>query len=217
VSGTVTAIGARVEARQANAGLRAGAEQGRGADCFQRPLVPRSRFQPQLTPSVRSHGDTSVSITRFFTNTLGANLKNARWSWGAEEPMTNRIFLRLWKDQIETLNDGERILVLVARDQSRNTSRGSPGFGERRTHIEKIRNGAEGFGVVCTAADPDTDEARTIVEFDQDTLLRLGAITEENGRTYARIEAWIESSKHFWRAPPELSTARQSAVLHGVR
>src|SRR5690349_4327298 len=29
------------------------AEQGRGADCFQRPLVPRSRFQQQLTPSVR--------------------------------------------------------------------------------------------------------------------------------------------------------------------
>jgi hypothetical protein len=28
------------------------AEQGRGADGFQRPLVPRSRFQPQLTPSV---------------------------------------------------------------------------------------------------------------------------------------------------------------------
>jgi hypothetical protein len=29
------------------------AEQGRGADCLQRPLVPRSRFQQQLTPSVR--------------------------------------------------------------------------------------------------------------------------------------------------------------------
>jgi hypothetical protein len=29
------------------------AEQGPGADCCQRPLVPRSRFQPQLTPGVR--------------------------------------------------------------------------------------------------------------------------------------------------------------------
>ena len=30
-----------------------GAEQGPGADGFQRPLVPRSRFQPQLRPGVR--------------------------------------------------------------------------------------------------------------------------------------------------------------------
>ncbi len=29
------------------------AEQGRGADSFQRPLVPRSRFQPQLPPGIR--------------------------------------------------------------------------------------------------------------------------------------------------------------------
>ena len=29
-----------------------GAQQGRGADGLQRPLVPRSRFQPQLTPGV---------------------------------------------------------------------------------------------------------------------------------------------------------------------
>jgi hypothetical protein len=28
------------------------AEQGPGADCFQRPLVPRARFRQQLRPSV---------------------------------------------------------------------------------------------------------------------------------------------------------------------
>jgi hypothetical protein len=35
------------------------AEPGRGADGFQRPLVPRSRFQPQLRPSV---GRLSMTI-----------------------------------------------------------------------------------------------------------------------------------------------------------
>jgi hypothetical protein len=29
--------------------------KGPGADCFQRPLVPRSRFQQQLRPSVGRH------------------------------------------------------------------------------------------------------------------------------------------------------------------
>jgi hypothetical protein len=33
------------------------AEQGRGADGFQRPLLRRARFQPQLTPSVSSLRD----------------------------------------------------------------------------------------------------------------------------------------------------------------
>ena len=33
-------------------GAQGGAEQGRGADCFQCPLLRRSRFQQQLTPGV---------------------------------------------------------------------------------------------------------------------------------------------------------------------
>ena len=32
-------------------------EQGRGADALQRPLVPRFRFQPRLTPGVRHRSD----------------------------------------------------------------------------------------------------------------------------------------------------------------
>lgn len=40
-----------------------------------------------------------MSINRFFTHVLGAQLKNPRWSWGAGDTSTNRIYLRVWDDQ----------------------------------------------------------------------------------------------------------------------
>jgi len=37
------------------------AEQARAGDGFQRPLVPRSRFQPRLTPGVRHQKFTAMA------------------------------------------------------------------------------------------------------------------------------------------------------------
>jgi putative restriction endonuclease len=124
----------------------------------------------------------AMKINQFFNETLGGNLRNPRWSWGAVDPMTNRVFLRAWEDLIDRAEDGERILV--ARDKP---LRRSNGFPERRDHIAQIQNGATAFGVLCTAVDPDTTEARAIKSFDESRLLQLGELTHENGKTYARV------------------------------
>ena len=42
------------------------AEQGRGADGFQRPLPRRSRFQPQLTPGVDMTSDVKSWLMIFY-------------------------------------------------------------------------------------------------------------------------------------------------------
>lgn len=123
-----------------------------------------------------------MNINRFFTDTLGAQLKNPRWSWGATDPLNHRVYLRVWQDGIHKSATGERIHI--ARDKPR---RESNGFAERHAHIDLIRAGAEGFGVVCTAVDPDTSGTREIASFDEDFLIRFGSITEENGNTYAEI------------------------------
>jgi hypothetical protein len=94
-----------------------------------------------------------MSINRFFTDTLGAQLKNPRWSWGATDDSNNRVYLRVWQD--EESATGERILI--SRNKPR---RESNGFAERKGHIDLIRDGAEGFGIVCTAVDPNTNDAR---------------------------------------------------------
>ena len=53
-----------------------------------------------------------MSISAFFEQTLGANLRNIRNSWGAYNPNTNQLFLRVWNDQLQTLNGDEYIYVL---------------------------------------------------------------------------------------------------------
>ena len=123
-----------------------------------------------------------MNINRFFTDVLGANLKNTRWSWGAVEPLNHRVYLRVWQDAIE--GSGKSSRVHIARDKP---LRRSNGFAERLAHIRLIRAGAEGFGVVCTAIDAATTESRQIASFEEQVLLRFGALIEENGDTYAEI------------------------------
>jgi hypothetical protein len=123
-----------------------------------------------------------MKINCFFTDTLGAQLKNSRWSWGATDPLNHRVYLRVWRNDIQETASGERIRI--ARDKS---SRLSNGFAERHRHVDLIRDGAEGFGVVCTAADPDTADAPQIKSFDDQLLIRFGRITEEGSNTYAEI------------------------------
>lgn len=130
-----------------------------------------------------------MKINRFFTDILRANLRNPR-SRGATDELTNRVFLRVWKHGIESVQDGER--VHVADDEPRLDSSGyKANFNERHKHLALIRNGAAGFGVVCTAVDSETTNARKIDTFDKTTLLQLGTFSKEDGRTYAHIDARV--------------------------
>ena len=122
-----------------------------------------------------------MSISDFFTNTLGANLTNSRWSWGASNPNTNQLFLRVWEDELDMVGDLERCLILKS-----DWAGASAGFPERKRHIDALRNGAEGYGVVCTAKDIHAS-SRTIAEFDRDLLLKFGDIIDDGMCVYAHI------------------------------
>lgn len=123
-----------------------------------------------------------MKISDFFIEVLGAQLKNTRWSWGARDGFTNRVYLRVWRDQIHSGDGVERVMVGYVKP-----SRRSPGFPERNLHVRMIEHGAEGFGVVCTAVDPDTREARKIASFDEHELLRLGDIRRHGDVAYAEV------------------------------
>lgn len=131
-----------------------------------------------------------MNINRFFQETLGANLKNPRWSWGAIDPVSNRVFLRVWEDQIQPDGDGERVQIYY-----KNHVRNSNGYAERLEHLEAIKRGAQGIGVVCVARDPHTTEARQIAAFSKGTLLQLGDFTEDDRGIYAHIGARIPISE----------------------
>ncbi|QDT01471.1 HNH endonuclease [Adhaeretor mobilis] len=123
-----------------------------------------------------------MKISTFFRQTLGANLSNSRWSWGAYQPNSNRLFLRVWDDGIETVGGIERVPVYWDEWKSK-----SAGFPERKRHVELLGNGTEGYGVVCTAVDADPNGNRTIAKFDEATLLKLGKLIKDGTRLYAAI------------------------------
>lgn len=129
-----------------------------------------------------------VAITRFFDQTLGAKLKNSRWSWGASDEY-GRVFLRVWVDQIQHIDSHDEIQI--GRKSARLEAQAGHGYDERITHIRAIMKGAEAYGVLCVAIDPDTNGPRRIKYYDEHNLLLLGKITEDNELYYAQIDAHI--------------------------
>lgn len=140
---------------------------------------------------------THQSLTDFYTATLGANLTNARWSWGAVNPVTNEVFLRVWADDIEATAEGERVQVYGLDWGGK-----SPGYRERARHITALREGAQGYGVVCTKGEAGDDDATRIRSFDREVLLRLGEVRQDGRRLYANV---------LDRVPVETSARRQTA------
>lgn len=126
-----------------------------------------------------------MNISDFFQNTLNAKLRNTRWSWGAFNPTTNQLFLRVWKDHLEKVAGVETISILRKDWDGK-----SPGYRERERHVEAMRSGVEGYGVLCTAKDPDAI-ARTIANFNQELLLRFGKLTENDNYVYAHVVEYV--------------------------
>jgi putative restriction endonuclease len=136
-----------------------------------------------------------MSISDFFKNILGSNLINKLWSWGAINPNTNQLFLKVWEDHLQTINGVERISIL--KKDPYDTSNG---FKERKRHIEKLLNGAEGYGVLCTAKDIHTSGNRAMAKFNHDFLLKFGELIDDDNRVYARIidRIPVKELAHRW-------------------
>jgi len=122
-----------------------------------------------------------MNITTFFRDVLGAELRNQVWSWGAIDEDQDRLFLRIWEDQIRNFNGSERVRVDIKSAKS------SAGRNERRTHIDLIKQGLAAYGVVCRAVDPDTPGERRIKDFDESPLLVFDEILDDGDDVYASI------------------------------
>ena len=127
-----------------------------------------------------------MSISDLFENKLGVKLKNTRWSWGASNPDTKQVFLRVWDDDFQSIDGLEHIRIL-----GKDWVGPSHGFPERIRHIEELRKGSEGYGVLCTAEDSDPSDARRIKTFDHNTLLQFGQIIDVGKNVFARVVAYI--------------------------
>lgn len=123
-------------------------------------------------------------INAFFEQALGARVGNPRWSWGAYDERNNRVFLRLWEDEILAGPDGAEISVLSLSNPK---GKPRPGWTERVKHLEAMADGASGFGVVCEKGKIGPDSHSGISSFDSKYLLKLGQTIEQDGRLYAKV------------------------------
>ena len=155
----------------------------------------------------------TMTIGKHFKETLRANLANSRWSWGAFNPLTNTLFLRVWQDNITEI-DGKTYISVLNEDWTGN----SPGFPERIRHVASLKNGTKGYGVICVARSTEPNTSRSIKEFDQNNLAEFGEILQVGNVVYAEITATIpveEISRHRTGAStilPDLKTILNSKI-----
>lgn len=129
--------------------------------------------------SAASASDGSrMGINAFFRDVLHAPVANARWSWGAVDERSRRVFLRLWRMDIVTL-EGQRVIRVLGRNGGNR-----PGWNERVRHIELIKSGHAAYAVMC---DKESPEAGVIQAFDRDTVRRLGSVIEADGMLYMQF------------------------------
>lgn len=150
----------------------------RYSEDIQPPIAPAPTEESSLRHSLGIETRTpALGITAFFAQTLRAPLANLRWSWGAQDDISRRVFLRVWLEDVVAQGDGHRILIQELDRSDR------PGWRERQRHIALLDSGYLGFAVVCTKR----QDGEGIAEYDDAVLLRLGKPRIRDGIVDAEI------------------------------
>ena len=123
-----------------------------------------------------------MSQTTLFAK-LGAPLANPRWSWGAIRTTDGAVFLRVWQDRTRR-HDGA-LFVQVTHAERFKDDPDNLGYQERLRHVERIREGAPCYMVMCEAVDVHA-VPRAVRDFNGDEVFPGGRIIELDG------DWWIE-------------------------
>lgn len=178
------------------------------ADEFQEPVAAEI-MQLDFHEAPAASSGSVMRINVFFKDVLNAPVANARWSWGAVDERTRRVFLRLWRMEIVNLDGRHAIRALGPLTENR------PGLNERVRHLDLIRGGYAAYAVVC---DKESQDAGVIRDFDRDTLLRLGQIIDKDGAVYlevvdsVRVESFSAERNPLSTLESDLAEVEQSEV-----
>jgi len=116
-----------------------------------------------------------MSMSAFFEE-LGAPLKNKMWSWGAVRESDKTVFLRVWQNDCDRIDDlGKRWFTWVI-DSTNN----SLGGNERRMHVDLIKSGYKAYMIMCQGPE-GKDYGDKIADFDRRDLRPGGELIEHDG------------------------------------
>lgn len=143
-----------------------------------------------------------MSQTKMFES-LGAPLRNVRWSWGSVRANDGAVFLRVWQNDSCKM-DGKRYMWIsdetpVAEDQ---------GTRERLEHARLIQSGRPCYMVMCQAEDTNA-ERRKVKTFNAREVFEGGEVVVSDGAYWLEMAARV-SVKDVGperQQPPDSSTA----------
>jgi hypothetical protein len=117
---------------------------------------------------------------------VGAPLHNPQWSWGAERPSDNVLFLVVWQD--ESMRRDGKYYSLILNQTHWGDRTDSNGLNERKRHLERVRQGAKTYLVMALSQNARApDRPRTIDSVNADEVFEGGELFEdEHG------DVWIE-------------------------
>jgi len=125
-----------------------------------------------------------IKTKEFFEKRLNAPLVNQGWSWGSYDKANYRIFLRIHEENIQPDAIQPKRALLFDPSWADSTSPGAP---ERLTHIQALRDGAVGYGVVYSTFFAG-DRWKT-KDFDHRFLLKLGKVKAVGDQIFAAVLA----------------------------
>lgn len=120
-----------------------------------------------------------MSQTKMFAS-LGAPLRNVRWSWGSIRESDGTVFLRVWQDGTRQI-DGKRYMWISDETPAAE----DPGTRERLEHARLVQSGRPCYMVMCQAEDTSA-EPRKVKAFNAREVFEGGEVVLTEGAY------WIE-------------------------
>jgi hypothetical protein len=128
-----------------------------------------------------------VSQKEFFAK-LGAPVVNSRQGWGSVRPSDGAVFLRVWQDEFQTQNG--RRLVQVTHHDSHEVEVKNSGDQERLQHVERVRQGATCYLMMCQATDVNA-RPRVVKQFNDQEVFSAGGVVELDGDLWMELGARV--------------------------
>ena len=181
--------------------------------------MPTKKRMPRKT------APSPMGINEFFAERLRAPINNPRWSWGAYDPSTDTVFMRFWTDAEYSLNGQRAWRVTDANSKPEGTRKSAE--DERAAHVERIRQGAKGYAVLCVSTEPGAYK-REIESYDEKELLVIAKIVDQPDGAYAivsgtvpvdsvreRPAAWSDEARDIEkvRRDPDLTRTERDALI----
>jgi len=117
--------------------------------------------------------------------TLGAPLKNVRWSWGGVRKSDGAVFLRVWQDGTKKIN-GKRYIWISVESPLGNDL----GENERMDHLKLVQAGHPCYLVMCQAVDTSATP-RAIQSFNRNEVFETGDTILDDGDYWVEIRGRV--------------------------